>query len=230
MFISIVYFMFITMWGLNYHRLSFGEISGLNTSKASIDELELLCEVLINRTNRLREKVTENENGIMTFSYQKSMLYKRSKIGYNKVSDIFPELSGNYGIPKGVFLSEALCYMGITGIYFPFTGEANVNTKTPAPMLPATICHEMAHQRGFAREDEANYIAYLTCNMHPDIEFKYSGNLLALIHSMNALYKYDRDRYIELAKKYTDKVYRDLKYIKEFWKQYEGPLKKHLLN
>jgi hypothetical protein len=82
----------------------------------------------------------------------------------------------------------------------------------------------MAHQRGFAREDEANFIGYLVCKAHKDVDFQYSGYLLATIYSMNALYKYDIDSYNELTAKYNEGVRRDLQNNSEFWKQFEGPI------
>ena len=84
----------------------------------------------------------------------------------------------------------------------------------------------MAHQRGFAREDEANFIAYLVCKSSDYSEFQYSGYLLAAIYSMNALYEYDPDSYKELSAKYSDGVRRDLRYDADFWKQFAGPAEK----
>lgn len=225
-FISIAYFSFIVIWGLNYHRLTFSEISGLDTRPSSIDELFVVSDNLIERGNELREKMDEDSSGVMRLTYSQKEVFKKASEGYSRTSNIYRELSGRYGRPKGVFFSKGLSISGISGIYFPFTAEANVNIEVPDSMLPSTTCHEMAHQRGFAREDEANFIAYLTCNLHPDAQFQYSGTLLALIHSMNALYKYDKNKYIQLRKKYSDDIVRDLKFIDEFWESYEGPVER----
>ena len=115
--------------------------------------------------------------------------------------------------------AEAMLICFILVIYCPYTGEANVNMTVPDAMLPCTVSHEMAHQRGFAREDEANYIAYFTCNLNPNIDFQYSGNLLAVINSMNMLKKHDLPRYSELQKTYNNGVQKDLEdysiYIRE---------------
>jgi hypothetical protein len=82
----------------------------------------------------------------------------------------------------------------------------------------------MAHQRGFAREDEANYLAYLTCMLHPNPDFQYSGTLLALINAVNALYRYAPEQALLLQEEYSEAVRRDLLHRKLFWQQYEGPL------
>jgi hypothetical protein len=185
-----------------------------------------MCENLIQKTNDLRAKVTEDTQGVMILPKGKSEALRRSYKGYVQASTVYSQLGGSFGNPKPVLLSELMSYTGITGVYFPFTAEANVNMKNNYSMLPSTISHEMAHQRGFAREDEANFIAYLTCKAHPDSDFQYSGYLLASIHSMNALYNYDRESFTSLSTKYSDGVRRDMNDINKFWKKYEGPVEK----
>ncbi|MPN42576.1 hypothetical protein SDC9_190133 [bioreactor metagenome] len=119
-----------------------------------------------------------------------------------------------------------MSYAGIAGIFSPFTIEANVNGDLPEVMLPSTIAHEMAHQRGYAREDEANFISFLTCMASPDIEYKYSGTILALIHSINALHGVDKDKALELAEEYSPGLERDLADINAYWKKFEGPIER----
>lgn len=225
-FISLGYFSFIMVWGLNYHRLPFADIAGLDTKPTSIHELKTLCESLIYRANDLRRHIHEDEKGVMDIPRAPSSVFLRAPEGYEKAAKMYSVLDGKYGKPKGVFFSEIMCYAGISGIYFPFTAEANVNTLVPDCMLPSTTSHEMAHQRGFAREDEANYIAYLTCNLHPDADFQYSGTLLGLIHAMNALYRHDPTAYHQLYFMYNEGVKRDLAALTKFWQQYEGPVER----
>ncbi|GAA0179155.1 DUF3810 domain-containing protein [Clostridium sediminicola] len=224
--ISVIYFLFLILWGFNYNRLPFSIITGYKVQPSSVEELYDLCSDLIIQTNNLRDNVYEDERGIMELQEGYKDVFKRSNIGYDLASEKFQVIGGKYGKPKRVLLSEKMCYTGITGVYFPFTGEANVNVAATDFMLPATVLHEMAHQRGFAREDEANYIAYLTCMYHPDFDFKYSGSLLALIYSMKALRQTDYDKYSLLKENYSDGVKRDLIYLNQFWGQYEGKVEK----
>lgn len=222
--VSIIYFSFILLWGLNYYRLPFSTISKLQVKPSTTKELEGLCENLIERANTLRTSIQENSQGVMYLPNGKKDVFKRAPKGFINASKLYTELEGKYGPPKSVILSKLMSYTGITGVYFPFTGEANVNISIPDSDIPATACHEMAHQRGFAREDEANYIAYLTCEMNPDTDFQYSGILLALIESTNALYSKDPSSFKELRPKYSDGLIRDLQAINTYWKQYEGPV------
>lgn len=221
---SIIYFSFILLWGLNYHRLPFSTISKLEVKPSTTSELTELCKSLADRANLLRSSALEDSKGVVKFSGNYRDVFKRASLGYENASKLYPELGGKYGSPKGVLLSRLMSYTGITGVYFPFTGEANVNISVPGFDIPATACHEMAHQRGFAREDEANYIAYLACRLHPDIDFQYSGTLLALIHSTNALYLADRDAFNEVRLMYSEGLNQDLKELNNYWRQFEGPV------
>jgi hypothetical protein len=221
-FLSVVYLLFILLWGLNYNRITFANIAHLTIQPASTEELAAVCNILIERTNQLRMKVDEDQSGVMRVSGGKIQMLNRGDAGYQEAAAIYPELGGRYGNPKGILASEIMSYMGLDGVYCPFTGEANVNMAVPDAMLPCTVSHEMAHQRGFAREDEANYIAYLTCKLNPDTDFQYSGNLLAVINSMNVLEKNDIERYTQLRKSYSNGVRKDLEDYSLFIKKHES--------
>jgi hypothetical protein len=224
--LAVIYILFMLLWGFNYHRLSFDRIAGIKVEKSSKQELYELCDDLINKANMLRENVQENSEGVMHIPEGYKSVFKRAGKGFENVSSIIPELSGEYAYPKPIILSKWMSYTGITGFYLPFTSEANVNINQPDFELPFTAQHEISHKRGFAREDEANYIAYVTCINHPDVDFQYSGVMLALINSMNALAGKDFKSYETLANKYSDGVRRDLQFQRKFWAKYEGNISK----
>jgi hypothetical protein len=223
--ISLFYLGFMLVWGLNYYRLPFSQIAGYQVDgpyqKA---ELEELCRVLIREANLQRELVKEDAQGVMQLPGSAQETLSKALLGYAEAAKMYPELAGNLGPPKEVFVPQLMSYLGIGGIYFPFTGEANVNMHQPAPFLPATICHEMAHQNGFAREDEANYLGYLACRLHPDPAFRYSGTLSALRVSMGTLRLYDSLSFRNLRKDYSPGLLRDLKATYAYWEQYQGPI------
>lgn len=224
--LGLIYFSFQILWGFNYQRLTLDKIFQLNVRKSSTNELAQLCERLVNSSNTLREKINENQYGVMELPYSKNYMLKTAHLGYDKASLQYPKLKGNYGNPKGILLSSPMCYTGITGFYFPFTNEANINMAEPDSFLPFTTAHEMAHQRGFAKEDEANFVSYIVCINHPDINFQYSGTLSALSYSFNALQKSDPKKYSELILTCNEGVLSDFRYNHEFWTQYSGPVEK----
>ncbi len=223
--LSILYFLFMILLGLNYARLPLNQTMGLTIKPRSAVELESVCYILLEKTNTLREDSKEKE-GVMYLKNGISGALDNAYKGYNAVSGVYPMLSGNKIRAKGVLASHLWSYTGITGMYFPFFVEANVNIDIPQPFLPNTILHEMAHTRGIAREDEAGFIAFLTGIHHPDPDFKYSSYLDAFIQTSNALYSSDKKAYEELSSKISPAVIRDLNANGSYWKQFEGPVQK----
>ncbi|MGH4140241.1 DUF3810 domain-containing protein [Clostridium sp.] len=221
---GVIYFSFQLLWGFNYQRLTLDKIFQLNIRNSSSAEVANLCKMLINNSNTLRKKLKQNQNGIMELPYDKKYMLETAQLGYDNASLKYSKLKGNYGTPKGILLSIPMCYTGITGFYFPFTNEANINMAEPDSFLPFTTAHEMAHQRGFAKEDEANFIAYIVCINHPDVNFQYSGTLAALSYSFNALRKNDSQKFEELILTCSTSVLNDLNYNQHFWKGYSGPI------
>lgn len=224
--VSVVYFILTVTWTLNYNRFPYAKIAGLDVRPASVAELSEVCDGLISRANSLRGLVRQDSNGVMALSASIPETFGEAKDGYEVASKTNPTLSGTYGRPKPVFFSEKMSYSGIVGIYCPFTCEVNVDVAISDYSIPSTVCHEMAHQHGFAREDEANYISYVTCSLNPNADFQYSGTMLALISSMNALYSHDKDRFNDLNKKISEDVHRDMKADALYWQKHKGPVQK----
>lgn len=219
---ALLYFVFMLVFGLNYNRASIRVDLSLERVNYNAEELILMNESLIERANGLREQVTENEEGVFILTEERSEIFALAEEGYDTFSSAFPQFSGSYGLAKGILASEALNYTGITGVFMPFTGEANVNIKGPDLLFPATVLHEMAHQRGIAYEDEANYMAFLVSSYHSYEPIQYSGTMLALLNSMNALYREDRESYRALYETYSEGVKRDLRAYSVFYDAYEG--------
>ena len=186
------------------------------------EELIALYEQLIQQVNEARLNTRENEQGIFIANGSYHDIFKRAPNGYEHAAQTYPVLSGTYGIAKPILASKLMNYTNITGIYSPFTAEANVNVAVPDSTLLFTTMHEMAHQRGYASENEANFIAFLTCIHHPDPDFIYAGYLSALNYTNVALAKVDSESLIELNAQLSDGVRRDMRYLNEFWAQYEG--------
>lgn len=224
--VSLTYFILTTAWSLNYNRFPFSKIAKLDITPASVDELAGLCDKLIVDANNYRSKVLEDPKGLMTIPKGYAEVFQNADKGFKIAATSLPVFRGTYGKPKAVIFSKGMSYSGIIGLYCPFTGEANIDVAIPAFSIPSTTCHEMAHQHGFAREDEANYISWLTCNANPDSCFKYSGTMLALINSMNALYSHNKEKYFALNKKLSAGVVRDLNANNLYWKKHKGPVEK----
>lgn len=221
---AVVFFMYTIGCGVNYYRHSFAYYSGLEIEASTKEDLYDLCVELANQASELRSKVPQtDENGVYQMSFSISELQKKTREAIKSLGDEYEVLSASYPAAKPMYLfSRMMSRMELTGIYIPFTMEANVNIAIPDYSIASTMCHELSHLHGFMREDEANYIAYLACMASDDLEIQYSGTMEALINAGNALYKKDAALYLELREHYSEGVIADLRANNEYWEQYEN--------
>jgi len=220
--LSVTLFLFVILGGINYYRYPFRHYSNLKVRDSSIHELYDLTLSLAMEANQLREMTNGvDENGAFRLTLSVNELAEHAADAMAKLSEEYPVLGGNYGAPKPVLSSSLMSYTEITGIFIPFTMEANVNVDIPDYSIPSTMLHELAHLRGFMREDEANFISYLAGMKSEHPEIRYSSTMLALIISGNALYKEDTDLYFEIRDQYSEKVLIDIRENSRYWQQYE---------
>ena len=219
---SLTIFLFTILGGLNYYRHPFSQYSGLDIRESSVEELFMLTESLTLQANQLREQIPKTDDeGVFQLSMSTYKLAEIAKDAFNKLAEDYPVLKGKYGRPKPILLSSLLTRTEITGIFIPFTMEANVNVHVSDYSIPATMLHEMAHLRGVMREDEANFISYIAGMKSDNVEMQYSSTMLALISSSNALYDQDVDLYFKIRDLYGDGVRKDIKANSEFWAKYD---------
>jgi hypothetical protein len=224
--ISVVYLLFMYMWAFNYNRLSIDKIIGLDLTKSTKSDLKGLCEELVKRANELRVSVAEDKNGVFELKENNNKIYDDINEEFKTVSIKYNVFSGNYGNTKSIYFSQLMSYTGMTGIYCPFTCEANININEHDLLLPATTAHEQAHQRGFAKEDEAGYIGYMVCSQSNNASYKYSGTMMALFYAINQLASADNSDYSEIVSKYSDGIKRDIKSYNDLWSKYSGKVQK----
>ncbi len=224
--LSVILFAFILLGGLNYYRYSFSVYSNLEVLESTVEELYALTEGLMLDANGLRspnaqQPLLEDEEGVFRLSMNHRELGREAEKAFEQLAGDYPVLGGRYGAPKSVLLSKMMSMTEITGMFFPFTMEANVNVDVPDYSIPVTMLHELAHLRGFMREDEANYIAYLAGMKSEHADLKYSATMLALITSGNALYDQSPELYFEISGQYSEGVVKDLRANSRYWQQYE---------
>jgi hypothetical protein len=220
-----VYFAYVMMWGVLYNRYSFAATSGLDVSPATETELSALCYDLIIEANSARESVQENSKGVMILDYDTKQMTTLSHIGYDNISGKYPTLWGTYGNAKGLIFSKLYSYTQTIGIYSPFLFEPNIDTDYSPSGLPFLVCHETAHQRGYAKEDEANFLGFLaSINNYDDYDFQYSGYFMASLYALNSLYSVDQDDYFSLISQYSPAVMRDLGNSNNFNTTHAGPV------
>ncbi|NLW11985.1 MAG: DUF3810 domain-containing protein [Clostridiaceae bacterium] len=215
---------FMLMHGFNYARLPAAEIFDLPVKERPAADLAQTAKWLTTEAAALREDLSEDDQGVFILGSSLKQTMLDVNTAYDRAEQDWPALRGHKIRPKGVILSHYWSYTGITGMYDPILAEANVNIDQPAYSLPDTIAHEVAHTRGFAREDEANFVAFLTGIYAENADYRYSVMMDTWIRITNRLYRADRDAYDQVAAGLTDAMRRDLAAGSVYWQQFEGPV------
>ena len=218
--LNFFYFIYQISWGMLYFqtplidKLPAKQISGIEIKKKALE--------YIKKCNESRKQVKEDKNGVFIITNIEetkiSVLNAQQKIPKeysNKknthIQNFKPTLFGKY-----------FSYTGILGYYNPFTSEAQYNANLPSSYVPFTLAHESAHQLGFAREQEANFIAYLICKNSDDSNLIYSSNLYVARSLLNSLIEKD-PKFVEQAKlKFSKDVKKDLENNKNFIKEHQS--------
>lgn len=210
------------MWNAAYYAPSFTEKSGLNTAPYSVERLAQVTELFAREAARLSDQVPRDSEG--HFAAQRQDLFSTGTGIYVEISRKFPCLEMESVAVKPIFFSRLQSILGFTGVYFPFTGEANVNIDAPLCMLPATIAHEMAHQRMVASEDEANFVGIAASVTSSSTVFQYSGYLFGLIHLCNALCPVAPDTWTEIVQTcFTPEMVTDWNDNNAYWDALSSP-------
>ncbi len=220
---SILYFLFYFSWGINYYRIPLATKLNIETKVYPIETLHAFSLKTIDKINKLHLSVVDNDTIPFEVPYTRKEIYTMAKSGYLELQKKEPTLK--YKIPsiKHSLFSIPLSYMGFAGYLNPFTGEAQVNSKIPKYNLAFTVAHEMAHQIGYAAENEANFIAYLTNISHADPYFKLAGHLASLRYMVRELYKIDKEIFKSSMQNINPGIIKNLELSQTFWATYENP-------
>ncbi|MBP0968844.1 MAG: DUF3810 domain-containing protein, partial [Oscillospiraceae bacterium] len=217
-----VYALFCVMWGVYYYADDFMTKSGIPCSEISAEDLKTVTRYFADLAEEYGSQVRRDENGV--YCQDREEILSRSPEVYKEAEKLFPCLEGPEVHAKGIRASILMSYTDYTGFFFPFTGEANVNIHYPPCTLAATVAHELAHQRGVAKEQEANFCAVLASLLYGDMDYCYSACYLAYIYLGNALYEADRDAWLEIRNGLYEGMLADMANNSEYWKRFETPV------
>lgn len=185
-----------------YHASTFSEhYFGEDDGEYDLTELIAVYNIVAEQCNYLATVMERDESGRVIYTgdagelrgaeyqVQLNALADKAREQMRRLGKTYPQLDGFYPRPKALLTSDFMCQQYMKGYYFPFSMEANYNDVMQILNMPETMCHELAHLRGYIFEDEANFIAYLACTQSDDVFFQYSGYLGVLVYLNNDLYK-----------------------------------------
>lgn len=215
-----VYVLFNLLWGINYNRKGIVGQLGISVEKYSSADLKNIDSLLLLKVND-RKMAAIRQAAYETVD---TVIFNRAISAYQQAEKQYPFLQYQTVSLKKSMWGWLGNYLGFTGYYNPFTGEAQVNTTVPRFLQPFTTCHEIAHQLGYAKEDEANFVGYLAASASTDTFFHYSVYLDLFIYANRNLYAVDSSAAKSFAKQLLPEVRADLKEWDKFNRQHRNPV------
>ncbi len=215
-----IYILFNVLWGINYNRQGIASQLALKMDKYQPADVKVINALLVEKTNVCKQALLNKRTKDPT----NRQLFAKIDSVYQQAQAVHPFLKY-----KPVSLKPSLWgwlgnYLGFTGYYNPFTGEAQVNTLVPKFLQPFTSCHEVAHQLGYAREMEANFVGYLAATASQDTAVLYSVYLDLFMYSNRNLYGTDSAAAKEFGKQLLPAVKADLNEWRAFNRRHKSPL------
>ena len=217
---SIFYFIFHLLWALNYYRIPLFEKMNIQREYSN-EDLYVFTEKLIAKTNEVQFAITHNKNQKVSNPYSHDSIFKMTQNGYDILAKQYPFF--RYEIPsrKKSLFSLPLTYMGFGGYLNPFTNESQVNYKLPMYSFPNVICHEMAHQIGFASESECNFIGFMACIKNDDLYFQYAAYTVALRYCLENVIMKDEEKFKAFRPTINPGIIENFEETELFWEQYD---------
>ena len=219
-FFLLLYILFYALWGINYKRKGIAAQLELKIEKYSLDELKNLNDLLVQKVNAAKLSLLKEK-----FTYPTNrLLFEKAREAYDTLALLYPFLKYRGASVKPSIWGWLGNYLGFGGYYNPYTGEAQVNTTMPRFLLPYTSCHEMAHQLGYAKEMEANFVGYLAAAASTDPFFHYSVYLDLWTYSNRNLFRVDSVASRSFGKLLIPEVNADIREWKDFYLRHKNPV------
>ena len=219
-----VYAGFCLTWGIGYNTDSFQEKSGIHARPSTAETLAEVTAYFAGNLAACADDVPRDESGVCTLDRQ--AVLNRSASALDVLCGEVPLPAGGNGRCQGLRLLPGAECPALHRVLLPFTGEPNVNMDSPAAFLPATVCHELAHQRGITAEEACNFIGILAAVRSEDTGYRYSGWLTGFGYLSNALYSADREAWQTIRDALPDTVVADLRADNAYWAQFRGVVSK----
>lgn len=216
----LIYIVFNSFWGINYNRKGIAYQLELKMDKYSPEELKNINALLIEKVNSSKQYLVNNKTAYLSTKE----LFVKVQQSYAAVNNSYPFLNYQHQSLKPSLWGWLGNYVGFLGYYNPFTGEGQVNTTVPKFSQPFTACHEVAHQLGYAKEMEANFVGYLAASASPDKQFQYSVYLDLFLYSNRNLFNSDSASARSYANQLIPEVKSDLKEWREFNRRHKNPV------
>ena len=220
-FFLFIYVSFNLLWGLNYNRRGIAYQLDLDVKQYSLADLDTLTSIMQERVNYYAGTVSQAQRDSFD---QKRWLFSHAAAAFDSASRQYPFLRYHPRSLKPSLYSYLGNYLGFQGYYNPYSGEGQVNTTVPRFLEPFVTTHEVAHQLGYAKENEANFVGYIACRYFTHPIFKYSVYYDMYNYAVGEIFRRDT----ALGKAFQDKLHpqviSDQKEFIAFYRKYKNPI------
>ena len=217
--IGILVALFYTSWGLHYFKTPM-RLQRELPDTLSVAQLKATTTHYAQQSKSLHEKLSASAAKKIGAHISVTELLELATQTMEE-TPLRPEKL--HGKAKATLFPTLLSYMGFGGYANPFTHEAQVNTLQPKLRILTTACHEIAHQWGYAAEDEANYISIKATTQAKNTLVAYAGNLLAFQYLINTLSRNNTDKAKEIVATLPEGVLENIREVRAFWLNYQNP-------
>lgn len=215
-----LYIIFNLFWGLNYNRKGIAFQLQLDVKPYTTRDLTGLLTVIVDRLNQYDSLSRTEREGYKN----KQSLFSASVLSYQSLHRINPLFVYPAPSIKPSIYSYLGDYLGFSGYYNPFSGEAQVNTTVPVFVQPFTTCHEIGHQLGYAKENEANFAGYLSAKSSSSPAFRYSVYFDLYFYAARDLYMRDSTLLKPFRERLRPSVRKDYRDLQQFYQQFQNPV------
>ena len=216
-----IFISFVWTYSSGYYTTTIDKKLGFERESIEKEELYETSLWLVENLNMLAPEISYDEANASVMPYSYDELSKNIYYAYDAFIEKYGVLHNFASRIKPIILSEPMTYTHISGIYSFMTGEANLNVNFPDFIVASSAAHEMAHQRGIAREEEANFVAFMVCINSDDTFINYSGYLDVFNSVSGALYSADKELYSDVISKLDKRVIKDIISYGEFFEKYQ---------
>ncbi|MBR1555846.1 MAG: DUF3810 family protein [Oscillospiraceae bacterium] len=165
---------YIPTWLIPFCGTVLGEGDAQKRTEFSYEEISLLMQYIIDGGNAAAEEIEILSDGTVDFLSETESQQHIAE-AMQKLTGEYPRLAGYYPRVKPAFCSDILERMGIWGYTYPFTMELTHN-KYVSPMdMPVLKAHELAHHKGYYKENEACFLSQIALNESDDPFLRLSG-------------------------------------------------------
>ncbi len=216
-----IYVSFNLLWGLNYNRLGISSQLDVRVKAYSLADLDTLVGRLQQHLNLYADSMNALSANPL---HKKKALFSEAAKAFHHAEKEYPFLKYSPSSVKPSIFSYLGNYLGFQGYYNPFTGEAQVNTTIPHFLEPFVTTHEIAHQLGYGKENEANFVGFLACKAYPSVPFRYSMYFDMYNYAINELFRRDTTLAYSYRNQLHPQVRADIEIYRRFLKAHKNPV------